>query len=109
MAKRRELLLPADAKTEGERLLRELLRKQPYAQLARRLRCTEAAVRHYARGRVPDPRMRSRMQEVFGWKEDVWSMKPDLDVYAAGDEPETRRDEKLAARPPPTTRQRPKA
>lgn len=88
---RRKTELPSDAKSEGQRLLRELAIKLSYAQIAKRLLCTEGAIRHYARGsRSPDRRIRERMKQAFGWEPNEWTRAPRPDAYVESTPPTTR-------------------
>lgn len=84
-------LSPADATNEGSRQLREMIRKQTYGALARRLRCDERAVRWWASERFkPSLVMRSRLAEL-GIAETAWDAPRSADIYAAGDPPTRRR------------------
>lgn len=82
----------ADATSEGSRQLRELLRKQTFGSLARRLRCDERSVRWWASERFkPSRLMRARMFEVVAIPEDAWDVPPSSDLYAGEDPATTRR------------------
>jgi hypothetical protein len=53
----------------------------PIVRIARKLRCDEGCVRHYAReARSPEQRMRRRLRETFGWAEDVWNRPPGVEL-----------------------------
>jgi len=92
VAERRALLLPREATNEGARRLRELLRKQTFGGLARRLRCDERSVRSWAREENrPSLVMRARIAEVLGILEDAWDAAPASDVYEPGADPPTAR------------------
>jgi hypothetical protein len=102
VARRRALLLPAEATTEGSRRLRELLRKQTCAAIARKLRCDESAVRFYAReARTPDLVMRARIREVLGWDEAIWEAPPAADDVYSQDAPATTKREPASTKPRP--------
>lgn len=89
MARRRALLLPHEAETEGGRLLRDLLRKRSFAALARQLRCDEGSIRAWAREEgKPGLQLRARAAELLGIPERAWDLPRSLDLYA-GSEPET--------------------
>lgn len=91
MAERRALLLPREATNDGARRLRELLRKQTFGGVARRLRCDERSVRSWAREENrPSLVMRARIRDVLGVLEDAWDDAPTSDVYDAADPPTTR-------------------
>jgi transcriptional regulator with XRE-family HTH domain len=86
---RRELFLPHEAPNEGARILRELLRRQTFAAIARRLRCDESAVRAWARGTgKPSHLLRARAADVLAIPERSWDEPRSSDLYA-GSEPET--------------------
>jgi hypothetical protein len=92
VARRRSKLEPSGATNEGARQLRELLVRQTFGALARRLRCDEGAVRHYAREkRKPNDGMRERIFTTFGIPYDAWDKPPSSDLYAGADPVTTRR------------------
>lgn len=94
MARRRAKLSPKDAKSEGERRLRELLRRQTFGAIARVLRCDESAVRFYARGkRKPNGEMRVRVRAKLGIQESAWDEPPRDDAYETTEPPTRRRRE----------------
>lgn len=69
----RAVLLPADARTRGVRLLRELLRRQTFGAVARRVGVDERAVRKWASEECRPGRIaRARMAEVLGIPETAW-------------------------------------
>lgn len=83
MARRRSPLDPKATTNEGTRLLRELLTRTTFGAIARRLRCDEGTVRHYAREKhKPEGEMRGRMFDVLGIPFDSWDQPPSSDVYA---------------------------
>jgi hypothetical protein len=91
VTRRRALLPPTEASSDGARRLRELLRKQSFGAIARRLRCDESAVRFYAsEARKPNLVMRARIREVLEIPESSWDEAPVADPYATS-EPPTRR------------------
>jgi predicted transcriptional regulator len=82
-------------------MLRELLRVRSYAQIAKVLGLTEAAIRNYAQEkRTPDPRARDAMRKKFGWAEAIWAApaKHPGDPYAAA-EPATARAQLPSTKP----------
>lgn len=101
MAARRALLAPAEATNEGSRRLRELLKKQSFGALARRLRCVGGTVRFWAREeRKPNLVMRDRIEIVLGIPAAAWDEPPSADDYC--ELPPTGR-----RAPPPSTKPRP--
>lgn len=73
----RIILRARDATNDGVRRLREQLRFQSAAQIARRLASDATAVRRWARGaRTPGPEWRSRMREVLGIPVEAWELLP---------------------------------
>jgi hypothetical protein len=76
--KARALLLPGEASTEGVRRLREILKRQTFGAVARRLSCEglscdESSVREWAREeKRPSRRYRLRAQEVLGIPGSSW-------------------------------------
>lgn len=91
MASRRALLLPRDATNEGSRQLRELLLRQSFGGIARRLSCDESSVRRWAREIVkPDRIMRAKIEQRLGIRAHAWDEPLEADVYA-GDDPRTSR------------------
>jgi hypothetical protein len=92
VARRRALLLPRDARTEGSRRIREELRRQTFAAIARRLRCDEGTVRRLATeaGR-PSLVLRARAADILGIPEHAWDEPPfAADVYSSGEPPTAR-------------------
>lgn len=89
-----------DATTEGMRLLRIVLRRQTAARLAKRLACTDAAIRLWARGaRTPGATMRDVLERELDIAAEAWELEPTVDAYDA--DPAT--GKKLA----PSTKPRP--
>ena len=69
----RALLAPCDATNEGTRRLRELLRRQTFGAISRRLKCNERSVRHWAREEAkPGLLLRARVEEVLGIPAAAW-------------------------------------
>jgi hypothetical protein len=92
VARRRSPLPPEEAKSEGSRLLREILRRQTFGAIARRCRCDEGAIRHYARDeRKPNIVMRDRMVQQLGIAFESWDEPASKDLYAVGEDPATTR------------------
>lgn len=77
MASPRALLLPGEASTLGARLLREILTRQTFGAVARRLGVDESLVRRWAREQDRPSRVhRLRAEGVLGiaatsWDEEV--------------------------------------
>lgn len=89
---RRTALRSDEAKTEGSRRLRVLLRRLTYGAIARKLRVDERAVRLWARDeRTPSTIMRERWREAYQWDESIWDAEPVKDSYAGSDPLTTRR------------------
>lgn len=92
MARRRAALRPEDARTEGERRLRVLLRRKTFGEIARAWLVDESAVRFYARGRRrPVYEIRARARKKDGIPESSWDEPPADDVYEATDPPTRKR------------------
>jgi transcriptional regulator with XRE-family HTH domain len=71
--KARALLLPGDAGTVGVRMLREILRRQTFGAVAKRVGCDEERVRQWAREESrPSRLMRVRAAEVLGIPGETW-------------------------------------
>lgn len=81
---RREVLLPGDATTLGERKLRELALTQTFAAIARRARVDETTVRRWTKGEaMPSPEMRGRLKDTLGIDVEWWATDVDDDAYVA--------------------------
>jgi DNA-binding transcriptional regulator YiaG len=77
MAHRRALLLPSEATTEASRRLREMLRRQSFAAIARRLHVDEGAVRSWAREESrPNLQSRATCEDVLGISPGAWDEAP---------------------------------
>lgn len=87
-------ILPEKATNEGSRRLRVLLRKHPFAAIARRLRCDESTIRRMARENgKPSLHIRARARDVLGISESAWDepcSAPSSDAYEGSDPPTTK-------------------
>jgi hypothetical protein len=69
----RALLLPADASTVGVRMLRELLLRQTFGAVARRLGCAVSDVRRWAREECrPSRLLRVKAADVLKIPGESW-------------------------------------
>lgn len=77
----RSILRAKDAPNDGVRRLREMLRWQSAAQLARKIGCDATAVRRWARAlRTPTPEWRVILQTALGIPLEAWEITPDDDA-----------------------------
>lgn len=87
---RPENLRPRDAKTEGQRRLRERLRRQTASAVARTMGLDASTVRKIATGeRKPGSLTRTAFADhyVEFSDEEIWDLPPVVDTYA-GDDPD---------------------
>jgi ribosome-binding protein aMBF1 (putative translation factor) len=76
----RKILRARDAPNDGVRRLRELVRFQSAAQLAKKLGCDSTAVRRWARAtRTPEPEWRDIMRKQLGIPLASWELEADDD------------------------------